>query len=145
MWRVYKLDLNFKNETWLVSFSYQERIYQVLISLLYSDYLFKLVLIGDTCVGKSCLLVRFAVIFLNTFKKFDYSNFMNLGWLFFWKLHHNYWSWFRNFFIIFLTHFYRDSELYKSIRVPSSCRLYLFFEKSYLLMIIVGHSWTRKI
>ena len=25
-----------------------------------SDYLFKLVLIGDTCVGKSCLLVRFA-------------------------------------------------------------------------------------
>jgi Ras-related protein Rab-1A len=24
------------------------------------DYLFKLVLIGDTCVGKSCLLVRFA-------------------------------------------------------------------------------------
>jgi GTPase SAR1 family protein len=26
-----------------------------------SDYLFKLVLIGDTCVGKSCLLVRFAV------------------------------------------------------------------------------------
>ena len=27
----------------------------------YSDFLFKLVLIGDTCVGKSCLLVRFAV------------------------------------------------------------------------------------
>ena len=24
------------------------------------DYLFKIVLIGDTCVGKSCLLVRFA-------------------------------------------------------------------------------------
>jgi DNA replication protein DnaC len=30
------------------------------------DYLFKLVLIGDSGVGKSCLLLRFAVsIFLN--------------------------------------------------------------------------------
>jgi GTPase SAR1 family protein len=26
----------------------------------YSDFIFKIVLIGDTCVGKSCLLVRFA-------------------------------------------------------------------------------------
>ena len=25
------------------------------------DYFFKFVLIGDTCIGKSCLLVRFAV------------------------------------------------------------------------------------
>ena len=25
------------------------------------DYFFKFVLIGDTCTGKSCLLVRFAV------------------------------------------------------------------------------------
>ena len=24
------------------------------------DYIFKLVLIGDTCVGKSCILVRFS-------------------------------------------------------------------------------------
>lgn len=29
-----------------------------------SDYLFKLLLIGDSSVGKSCLLLRFAVIFL---------------------------------------------------------------------------------
>jgi hypothetical protein len=28
------------------------------------DYLFKLVLIGDSGVGKSCLLLRFAVCFL---------------------------------------------------------------------------------
>lgn len=27
----------------------------------YSDYLFKLLLIGDSGVGKSCLLLRFAV------------------------------------------------------------------------------------
>lgn len=29
--------------------------------LLHSDYLFKLLLIGDSGVGKSCLLLRFAV------------------------------------------------------------------------------------
>jgi len=29
-----------------------------------SDYLFKLLLIGDSGVGKSCLLLRFAVSFL---------------------------------------------------------------------------------
>lgn len=29
----------------------------------YSDYLFKLLLIGDSGVGKSCLLLRFAVSF----------------------------------------------------------------------------------
>lgn len=28
--------------------------------LIYSDYLFKLLLIGDSGVGKSCLLLRFA-------------------------------------------------------------------------------------
>jgi GTPase SAR1 family protein len=34
--------------------------------LLCSDYLFKLLLIGDSGVGKSCLLLRFAVsIFFN--------------------------------------------------------------------------------
>lgn len=32
-----------------------------LLSLYYSDYLFKLLLIGDSGVGKSCLLLRFAV------------------------------------------------------------------------------------
>ena len=31
--------------------------------LLFSDYLFKLLLIGDSGVGKSCLLLRFAVSF----------------------------------------------------------------------------------
>ena len=30
-----------------------------------SDHLFKLVLLGDSCVGKSCLLVRFAVTFIS--------------------------------------------------------------------------------
>lgn len=30
-------------------------------SFLFSDYLFKLLLIGDSGVGKSCLLLRFAV------------------------------------------------------------------------------------
>ena len=30
------------------------------IYLFYSDYLFKLLLIGDSGVGKSCLLLRFA-------------------------------------------------------------------------------------
>lgn len=32
----------------------------VILNLLYSDYLFKLLLIGDSGVGKSCLLLRFA-------------------------------------------------------------------------------------
>lgn len=31
-----------------------------------SDYLFKLLLIGDSGVGKSCLLLRFAVCMMNT-------------------------------------------------------------------------------
>ena len=36
---------------------------------IFSDYLFKLLLIGDSGVGKSCLLLRFAVsIKLNLFK-----------------------------------------------------------------------------
>lgn len=34
--------------------------------LLFSDYLFKLLLIGDSGVGKSCLLLRFAVRMLKT-------------------------------------------------------------------------------
>lgn len=34
---------------------------QALIPLFFSDYLFKLLLIGDSGVGKSCLLLRFAV------------------------------------------------------------------------------------
>ena len=32
-----------------------------LLCFAYSDYLFKLLLIGDSGVGKSCLLLRFAV------------------------------------------------------------------------------------
>jgi Ras-related protein Rab-1A len=35
------------------------------VFFLFSDYLFKLLLIGDSGVGKSCLLLRFAVS-LNT-------------------------------------------------------------------------------
>lgn len=31
------------------------------VSFFFSDYLFKLLLIGDSGVGKSCLLLRFAV------------------------------------------------------------------------------------
>jgi GTPase SAR1 family protein len=39
----------------------------LLIHVLYcSDYLFKLLLIGDSGVGKSCLLLRFAVSGQNT-------------------------------------------------------------------------------
>lgn len=33
----------------------------MVITFVYSDYLFKLLLIGDSGVGKSCLLLRFAV------------------------------------------------------------------------------------
>ena len=33
------------------------------------DYLFKLVLIGDSGVGKSCLLLRFAVSYYNTYSE----------------------------------------------------------------------------
>ena len=36
-------------------------------SSLCSDYLFKLLLIGDSGVGKSCLLLRFAVSHLSCF------------------------------------------------------------------------------
>lgn len=35
---------------------------------LFSDYLFKLLLIGDSGVGKSCLLLRFAVSILRHFR-----------------------------------------------------------------------------
>ena len=31
------------------------------VNLIFSDYLFRLLLIGDSGVGKSCLLLRFAV------------------------------------------------------------------------------------
>lgn len=41
-----------------------------------SDYLFKLLLIGDSSVGKSCLLLRFAVIHL-----FFLFNFLFFFWL----------------------------------------------------------------
>ena len=33
----------------------------ILCCIVFSDYLFKLLLIGDSGVGKSCLLLRFAV------------------------------------------------------------------------------------
>lgn len=35
------------------------------------DYFFKFVLIGDTCTGKSCLLVRFAVSRLSKIRSND--------------------------------------------------------------------------
>jgi GTPase SAR1 family protein len=44
-----------KNESRIVSINY------FLITLLYSDYLFKVLLIGNSGVGKSSLLLRFAV------------------------------------------------------------------------------------
>ena len=37
-----------------------ERLFKIFY-FVYSDYLFKLLLIGDSGVGKSCLLLRFAV------------------------------------------------------------------------------------
>jgi GTPase SAR1 family protein len=37
------------------------RFFCLFSSLICSDYLFKLLLIGDSGVGKSCLLLRFAV------------------------------------------------------------------------------------
>ena len=33
----------------------------IVVFIFFSDYLFKLLLIGDSGVGKSCLLLRFAV------------------------------------------------------------------------------------
>lgn len=36
-------------------------LYSTLTRVLNSDYLFKVLLIGNSGVGKSCLLVRFAV------------------------------------------------------------------------------------
>ena len=44
-------------------------------SFLSSDYLFKLLLIGDSGVGKSCLLLRFAVS-----KKFPIPSIWGPGW-----------------------------------------------------------------
>ena len=36
--------------------------FKVFIQIIFSDYLFKLLLIGDSGVGKSCLLLRFALL-----------------------------------------------------------------------------------
>lgn len=36
------------------------QVLSISLLLVYSDYLFKLLLIGDSGVGKSCLLLRFA-------------------------------------------------------------------------------------
>lgn len=45
----------------LTSYSIHVRIACVKVQIIvYSDYLFKLLLIGDSGVGKSCLLLRFA-------------------------------------------------------------------------------------
>ena len=41
-----------------------------LISLKFSDYLFKILLIGNSGVGKSCMLMRYAV---NLFLNFKFS------------------------------------------------------------------------
>lgn len=40
------------------------------LTLVCSDYLFKLLLIGDSGVGKSCLLLRFAVFIRRPFSSF---------------------------------------------------------------------------
>jgi len=42
------------------------------------DYFFKFVLIGDTCTGKSCLLVRFAVSILQSIFQPHISHVINV-------------------------------------------------------------------
>jgi hypothetical protein len=58
-------------------------IYKLIIIyfLFFSDYLFKLLLIGDSSVGKSCLLLRFAVSL--TLLDFQYVSFRFVFVLFF--------------------------------------------------------------
>lgn len=43
-----------------------------------SDYLFKLLLIGDSGVGKSCLLLRFSVSFFSLFSEIKHCSFLHL-------------------------------------------------------------------
>lgn len=72
-----------------------------MISLFSSDYLFKLLLIGDSGVGKSCLLLRFAVRIKFLFAFFAILFFFcyirhNIlyftGWYIHRKLHKHHWS-----------------------------------------------------
>jgi len=53
----------------LITHAYYERgkvestlfsLHSLSVTLIFSDYVFKILLIGDSQVGKSCLLVRFA-------------------------------------------------------------------------------------
>lgn len=48
---------------------------------IFSDYLFKLLLIGDSGVGKSCLLLRFAVSLLWSFHTYFYQILCTETWI----------------------------------------------------------------
>lgn len=123
----------------------------------FSDYLFKLLLIGDSSVGKSCLLLRFAVG-LSSLHRISPSLSLSLisslpflaGWLLCGQLHKYHWSWFRNhhfssfllwlflFLFLFMSrHFFsslsRKSEPSTYKEKPSSSRLWVFF--SYTLFL----------
>lgn len=48
-------------------------LYEICVSIISSDYLLRYIVIGDTCVGKSCLLFRF------TENRFDPYQYMTIG------------------------------------------------------------------
>jgi len=57
---MYSVSLTLSLRLSVILFSQRTKPFWRLTMFLYSDYLFKLLLIGDSGVGKSCLLLRFA-------------------------------------------------------------------------------------
>jgi hypothetical protein len=58
---------------WICSACSQSLINALSLGCLCSDYLFKLLLIGDSGVGKSCLLLRFAVRYIHCSSEFNHA------------------------------------------------------------------------